>query len=417
VACAAFTEQDRSGTHRADGCGQGGENGSGAEAGPLRERLAAATTAGQLHQLLLRHAGELQGPEVAAALEAAAKRRLLSGTDAAAGGGRGGAALAQLLVQLAAAHAPAMAPASLAASAWSMGVLQLPAARPVLRAMHATAHERLTQYQPSQLCALLWAGSVLDPSFHSPLFLALAGLLQQGMSLSLFAPADLAMLGWLCGREGGAVARDVLLRLTDECRLRLEAYRALAAEADAERERGAADAAGAQVRRQRWASWFHACAVRLAPCAAASGAGSACSLVLLQAGQPAPLAPSAPKPCCAPCPPSAAARDQLGARHARGCCGGGGGGEDAGGLLEANGGAPCLPPACCARSADMRCCQPKAGLGAAAWQQHHVSCMRPLAVPDAPVLPPAAAGDPACFLPQPTPPMRRPVLPQTWPFP
>lgn len=231
VVCAAATEQgrdSRAGGHRA-GSAEGANatsssNGWGGGGNPLLQRIAASSTASQLHNLLLRHSGELSGLEVAAALETAAKRSLLSPaehTDAVAPGGRphdgssssgtssgaASSALASLLVQLASLHAPRMDPAALSAAAWSLGMLQLAPARPVLRTMHALAQAGLVQYSPAQLCALLWAGSALDPTFHSPLFLDLAGLLQRGMSLSLFAPHDLAMLAWLCGRVGWAWRR------------------------------------------------------------------------------------------------------------------------------------------------------------------------------------------------------------------
>ena len=113
------------------------------------------------------------------------------------------AALAGLLVQLAAAHASSMDPPALSAAAWALGALRLAQARPLLQSMHALAQARLVQYSPSQLCSLLWSGAAADPAFRSPLFADLAGLLQRGMSLSLFTPHDLAMLAWLCGRVSG----------------------------------------------------------------------------------------------------------------------------------------------------------------------------------------------------------------------
>ncbi|PSC72706.1 hypothetical protein C2E20_3809 [Micractinium conductrix] len=119
-----------------------------------------------------------------------------------------------------------MDPTSLSGAAWALAALQLAGGRPAMRQMHALAGKRLTHFSPSQLCALLWAGGSLDPGHHSPLFPALAGLVRDGMGLTLFAPHDLAALTWICGREGGGSARSISTAATAECRERLQMHAA-----------------------------------------------------------------------------------------------------------------------------------------------------------------------------------------------
>jgi hypothetical protein len=234
------------------------------------QRIAACTTSTQLHHLLLRHAAEVGGSEVAAALDTAVKHKLLgtassaeartaSGPVAGAGSSSGGvtdeasagsssasAALSALLVHLTAAHAAAMEPSTLSSSACSLGALKLQPARPVMRTLHSLAHQRLLRYSPSQLCTLMWAGSSLDPAFRSPLFGALAGLLESGMSLTLFTPHDLAVLAWLCGREGSVSAKGVLEKVIDEVRERLTAHRLALEHLEEQRASAEAAAAGMQ---------------------------------------------------------------------------------------------------------------------------------------------------------------------------
>ncbi|KAI3436523.1 hypothetical protein D9Q98_005940 [Chlorella vulgaris] len=274
LVCAAFTEQGRDGKTDARVADASEANGSSAHGGgssgePLVQRIAACTTSTQLHHLLLRHVAEVGGLEVAAALDTAVKHKLLgtassaeartaSGPVAGAGSSSGGmtdeasgsssasAALSALLVHLTAAHAAAMEASTLSSSACSLGALKLQPARPVMRTLHSLAHQRLLRYSPSQLCTLMWAGSSLDPAFRSPLFGALAGLLESGMSLTLFTPHDLAVLAWLCGREGSVSAKGVLEKVIDEVRERLTAHRLALEHLEEQRASAEAAAAGMQ---------------------------------------------------------------------------------------------------------------------------------------------------------------------------
>lgn len=180
----------------------GGSSGAGS-ADPLLRSIAQCSTAGELHQLLLRHSGELGGREVAAALQVTARRRLLESAAPTSASGP----LAPLLVQLADKYAAVMEPASLSASAWGLAALQLLPARPVVRRMQELARRQLFRFAPSQLCALLWAGGSLEPGAPSPLLPALATLVRGGMSLALFSARDLAVLAYLCGRASCHGAR------------------------------------------------------------------------------------------------------------------------------------------------------------------------------------------------------------------
>ncbi|KAL4457502.1 hypothetical protein ABPG75_012367 [Micractinium tetrahymenae] len=214
-----------------DGDGWSGSSTGAGSADPLLRSITQCSTARELHQLLLRHSGELGGREVAAALEVTARRRLLEpapmsssssgGGGSTTGNGSSGSPLAPLLVQLADRYAAVMEPASLTAAAWGLAALQLAPARPVMRRMHDLAQRQLPRFAPSQLCTLLWAGGSLEPGAHSPLLPALAAFVRGGMSLALFSSHDLA---YLSGREGGSPARDISLAVVDECRSRLREY-------------------------------------------------------------------------------------------------------------------------------------------------------------------------------------------------
>ncbi len=213
---AASTEQGRergtgsraAGSHWAgssgDEDGWRGSTSGPSSADPLLRSITQCSTSRELHQLLLRHSGDLGGREVAAAIEVTARRRLLEPTPSAGGGSTG--PLAPLLVQLADKYAPVMEPGSLSAAAWGLAALQLVPARPVVRQMQDLARRQLFRFAPSQLCTLLWAGSSLDPGGHSPLLPALAALIRGGMSLALFSSHNLAVLAYLCGQasQGGA---------------------------------------------------------------------------------------------------------------------------------------------------------------------------------------------------------------------
>lgn len=207
---AASTEQGRerrTGSSAAGdywaGSSSGGDDwsSSSARAGsadPLIASIRQCSTSRELHQLLLRHSGELGGREVAAAIEVTARRRLLE--PAPTSGGSGSGPLAPLLVQLADKYAPVMEPANLSAAAWGLAALQLSPARPVMRRIHDLARRQLFRFAPSQLCMLLWAGNTLEPGAHSPLVPALSALVRGGMSLALFSSRDLAALAYLCSQ-------------------------------------------------------------------------------------------------------------------------------------------------------------------------------------------------------------------------
>ncbi|KAL4440711.1 hypothetical protein ABPG77_000420 [Micractinium sp. CCAP 211/92] len=222
----------------------------------MESTITQCSTSRELHQLLLRHSGDLGGREVAAAIEVTARRRLLEPTPSAGGGSTG--PLAPLLVQLADKYAPVMEPGSLSAAAWGLAALQLAPARPVVRQMQDLARRQLFRFAPSQLCTLLWAGSSLDPGGHSPLLPALAALIRGGMSLALFSSHNLAVLAYLCGQEGGRAAtfspaKDICIAVTDECRSRLQEYQQAERQAQAYQraeQRARDEAAGLQRKRK-----------------------------------------------------------------------------------------------------------------------------------------------------------------------
>ncbi len=250
--CAAATEEDRdsltqgrrASSSRRDAAGgrasQGGassgsSNGrsaatpGGESSGPLLLCIRDCSSSAELLELLVTRAREVHGREVAAALEVAAQRSLIQPPQPAAAtaarprssngsvnGSSGDASsseegsvtsrkLASLLVRLATQHAADMEPAAASAAAWSLAAMQLAAAVPAVRSMHAVAAHQLSRYTPSQFCSLLWAGSRLDKRYRSPLFQELLSLLQNGLDLTLFSAQDLAVLALLCGRVRHAV--------------------------------------------------------------------------------------------------------------------------------------------------------------------------------------------------------------------
>jgi hypothetical protein len=163
--------------------------------------MLACTTAQALHQLLDQRAAALHPADAAAAWHVAAQGRLLTlarSGDAAQGG------LLAALLRLTERLAPGMDATALSTTAWALAATSADAG-PHLAAVMAAARAALTSFRPQELCVLLWAAAThpgLAPPERLPLFEALGGALQEGMTLSTFSAHDLSVLVWALGRVG-----------------------------------------------------------------------------------------------------------------------------------------------------------------------------------------------------------------------